>query len=124
MRQFVEYILLQSTSMHTCFQVTRIEKLYQTAAYFLLKVVPKRYHVGIVKFSSGASIIAPLIQMTSQRVRNDLVNRLPRYAHGSTAIGLGLLQGVKVPYTILFYAMEMYYVIKKLLLRVPASWTR
>ena len=79
-----------------CCQVTRLERLRQTVAEFLLKVVPTGYSVGLVTFSSEANIIQGLTEITSQSTRRQLVNRLPTNTESSTAIGLGLKAGVVV----------------------------
>ncbi|KAI0208410.1 Calcium-activated chloride channel regulator 1 [Lamellibrachia satsuma] len=76
--------------------VTRIQRLRQTAADFLLKVVPQEYSVGIVTFSTGASTVAHLTTITDESVRQTLAAKLPSMVRGSTAIGLGLQKGVQV----------------------------
>ena len=77
-------------------QVTRIQRLRQTAADFLLKVVPHEYSVGIVTFSTGASTVASLTTITDESVRQTLAAKLPSMVRSSTAIGLGLQKGVQV----------------------------
>ena len=77
-------------------QVSRIQRLRQAAADFLLKAVPLEYSVGIVTFSSGASTVAPLTTITDESVRRHLAAKLPSRVGGSTAIGKGLLKGVQV----------------------------
>ena len=59
-------------------------------------VVPKGYSVGIVSFSSNAATVATLREISSESVRDDLVALLPQVTKSPTAIGKGLLQGVKV----------------------------
>ncbi|KAI0231358.1 hypothetical protein LSAT2_018261 [Lamellibrachia satsuma] len=76
--------------------VTRIQKLRQAAADFLLKVVPTGYSIGIVTFSTGASTVAYLTTITDENVKRTLVAKLPSTVDGSTAIGTGLLEGVQV----------------------------
>ena len=61
-----------------------------------MKVVPTGYSVGIVTFSSSADIVAYLKELTSQKARDDLVEKVPDYAGGGTAIGQGLLAGIEV----------------------------
>ena len=73
-----------------------MQKLYQTSVHFITKVVPTGFSVGIVTFSNSAFIRAHLKDMTSQNARNDMVKKVPRFAGGATAIGLGLLAGVEV----------------------------
>ncbi|KAI0219202.1 Calcium-activated chloride channel regulator 2, partial [Lamellibrachia satsuma] len=76
--------------------VTRIDRLRQTVAEFLLKAVPTGYSVGLVIFSSSALTVASLTEITSESAREQLVVRLPTSTGGGTNIGIGLLQGVKV----------------------------
>ena len=73
-----------------------MDKLYQTSVDFIMKVVPTGYSVGIVTFSSSAEIVAYLKELTSQKARDDLVTKVPHFANGVTAIGLGLLAGIQV----------------------------
>ncbi|KAI0208298.1 Calcium-activated chloride channel regulator 4A [Lamellibrachia satsuma] len=76
--------------------VSRIDKLYRTSADYLNKVIPTGYSVGIVTFSSSASIAASLIEVTSETARKQLVAKLPISTAGNTGIGSGLLRGVDV----------------------------
>ena len=77
-------------------QVSRIDKLRRTAADFLLTAVPLDCFVGIVTFSSRASIKASLTKITDEHVRETLETKLPNTVGGYTAIGKGLQKGVQV----------------------------
>ena len=79
-----------------CCQINRLEKLRQTVAEFLLHSVPIGCSVGLVVFSSEASVVVPLKKITSARERQELVSKLPTHAGGSTAIGAALLRGIQV----------------------------
>ncbi|KAI0218857.1 Calcium-activated chloride channel regulator 4 [Lamellibrachia satsuma] len=76
--------------------VTRLQRLRQTVAEFLLKAVPTGYSVGLTIFSDDGLTVAPLTEITSQSVREQLVAKLPVSTIGGTEIGRGLLQGVDV----------------------------
>ena len=52
--------------------------------------------MGLVTFGNRASTVAPLTKITSQIVREQLVNQLPISAGGPSSIGSGLLEGVGV----------------------------
>ncbi|KAK2180610.1 hypothetical protein NP493_436g02058 [Ridgeia piscesae] len=76
--------------------VTKLARLRQTVAQFIFKAVPTGYSVGLVTFSSSASVSASLTEITSQSDREQLVGKLPTHANGGTAIGAGLNKGVEV----------------------------
>ena len=77
-------------------QVTRLQKLRQTAADLLLNVVRVDDHVGIVTFNHTASTISPLRKINCLAVRQQLTSMLPTISDGGTSIGAGLLEGVQV----------------------------
>uniref|UniRef100_A0A8B9SPL5 Chloride channel accessory 1 n=1 Tax=Anas platyrhynchos TaxID=8839 RepID=A0A8B9SPL5_ANAPL len=76
----------------------RIKHLYKAAEVFLLQIIEVGSWVGIVTFSSSASIQSPLKQITSDAVRQNLVNRLPTTAGGGTNICSGVRTGLQVKY--------------------------
>jgi len=81
----------------TCFlQSTRIKRLKQAAADFLLRAVPSGYSVGIVTFNKTAKIRKRLTTISTSSDREDLIRALPEYGVGNTAIGSGLKTGVEV----------------------------
>ena len=76
--------------------MSRIGKLHRASENFLKTVVLQNMSVGLVTFSNDAKTLMGLTEITSERDRQKLVDKLPVNADGGTAIGLGLLQGVKV----------------------------
>ncbi len=78
-------------------QLTRLDKLRHASAEFLLTVVQKGMSVGIVSFSTLATTLVNLTEVTSASVRQTLVEKLPTEADGVTAIGKALLEALKVP---------------------------
>ena len=78
-------------------QVTRLQRLRQTVAELLLTYIPKGYSVGLVAFNESTSIVAPLTEITSMSVREQLVDKLPQNTPGGkTSIGIALQQCVLV----------------------------
>ncbi|KAI0230406.1 Calcium-activated chloride channel regulator 3A-1 [Lamellibrachia satsuma] len=77
--------------------VTRLQRLRQTVAELLLKYIPKGYSVGLVAFNESTSIVAPLTEITSMSVREQLVDKLPQNTPGGeTSIGIALQECVLV----------------------------
>lgn len=79
-------------------QYNRIKHLYKAAEVFLLQIIEVGSWVGIVTFSSSADIQSPLQQITSDAVRQNLVNKLPTIAGGGTNICSGVRTGLQVKY--------------------------
>ena len=52
--------------------------------------------MGIVQFSSDASTLSPLIQISSDENREALIETLPETASGGTEIGKGIKRGIEV----------------------------
>ncbi|KAK2175750.1 hypothetical protein NP493_711g03078 [Ridgeia piscesae] len=95
-KQFVLVLDVSRSMSKQVHGVSRIQKLRQTAADFLLNAVPLNYSVGIVTFSSGAYTVSQLTKITNATVRRHLASKLPSGTGGTTAIGSGLLTGVEV----------------------------
>uniref|UniRef100_A0A8C3GPJ7 Chloride channel accessory 1 n=1 Tax=Cairina moschata TaxID=8855 RepID=A0A8C3GPJ7_CAIMO len=74
----------------------RIKHLYKAAEVFLLQIIEVGSWVGIVTFSSSADIQSPLQQITSDAVRQNLVNKLPTIAGGGTNICSGVRTGLQI----------------------------
>jgi calcium-activated chloride channel regulator 4 len=71
----------------------------QAAKYFLSQIIENRSWVGMVHFSSQATIVHELIQMNSDIERNKLLQTLPTSAIGGTSICSGIKTAfqVKIP---------------------------
>ncbi|GCB81244.1 hypothetical protein scyTo_0022779, partial [Scyliorhinus torazame] len=74
----------------------RINRLGQAAAIFLLQIVEVQSKVGIVTFSSDASIQTHLKLIDNDDVRKELVLLLPTSASGGTNICAGVQAGFEV----------------------------
>ncbi|KAM4640776.1 calcium-activated chloride channel regulator 1-like [Discoglossus pictus] len=74
----------------------RIGRLRQASGQFVTSVVGKGSHVGIVQFSSSASIISNLLQINNEDNRIRLQQLLPRKADGGTNICSGIKAGLQV----------------------------
>ncbi|XP_033746377.1 calcium-activated chloride channel regulator 1-like [Pecten maximus] len=75
---------------------SRLQLLQDIVGHFLSYTVPDNSDVGIVTFSSSAQIVTPMTTVTSDSVRESLVQSLPSTAFGYTALGDGLLKGLEV----------------------------
>ncbi|NXK45407.1 CLCA1 regulator, partial [Chauna torquata] len=74
----------------------RINNLYKAAEVFLLQIVEIGSWVGIVTFQSSADIKSSLEQITSDAVRQKLVQYLPTKASGGTNICAGVQKGLQI----------------------------
>ncbi|XP_053107070.1 calcium-activated chloride channel regulator 1-like [Hemicordylus capensis] len=74
----------------------RINRLRQAAELFILQIIEKGSWVGIVTFSSSATIKTGLQQISTDHVRSSLVNSLPTSAAGGTSICSGVRSGFQV----------------------------
>ncbi|XP_072130909.1 calcium-activated chloride channel regulator 1-like [Mobula birostris] len=74
----------------------RIVRLRQAVEIFLLQVIEKGSQVGIVTFSSDASINTQLKKIDNPSMRKDLVLLLPTSAGGGTNICAGVRSGFQV----------------------------
>ncbi|XP_051869165.1 calcium-activated chloride channel regulator 1-like [Pristis pectinata] len=74
----------------------RIVRLRQAAEIFILQIVETGSHVGIVTFSSSASIKTRLKEIADDKVREELVQLLPTSAVGRTSICAGVRSGFEV----------------------------
>ncbi|OWF45819.1 Calcium-activated chloride channel regulator 1 [Mizuhopecten yessoensis] len=75
---------------------SRLQLLQDSVGHFLTYAVPDNSDVGIVTFSSSAQIVTSMTTVTSDAIRQSLVQNLPSTAFGYTAIGDGLLKGLEV----------------------------
>ncbi|XP_067845973.1 calcium-activated chloride channel regulator 1-like isoform X1 [Heptranchias perlo] len=74
----------------------RINRLRQAAEIFLLQIIETRSHVGIVTFSSSATIQTGLKAIDNDDIRNELVQLLPTLAGGGTNICAGIQSSFQV----------------------------
>ncbi|XP_033120336.1 calcium-activated chloride channel regulator 1-like [Anneissia japonica] len=74
----------------------RILQLYQASRHYLLYTIDKGSYVGIVEFSSSASVLSELVLIFNEVSRNRLVAKLPMSANGGTAIEYGVLLAIDV----------------------------
>ncbi|KAL7825206.1 hypothetical protein AOLI_G00324130 [Acnodon oligacanthus] len=91
--QVVCLILDVSGSMQS---YQRLQRLQQAAIIFLRDIVEEGAYVGIVKFSSSASIVSGLIKIDGDASRQSLISKLPQSASGSTNMCNGLRRGFEV----------------------------
>ncbi|KAM6219951.1 calcium-activated chloride channel regulator 4-like [Rhynchocyon petersi] len=68
----------------------RLNRMNQAAKHFLLQTVENGSWVGMVQFDSQATVTSPLVRITSNDDRNNLVSYLPPAASGGTSICSGL----------------------------------
>ncbi|XP_028643986.1 calcium-activated chloride channel regulator 4A [Grammomys surdaster] len=68
----------------------RLNRMNQGAKYFLSQIIENRARVGMVHFSSQATIKSELIQINSDIERNKLLKTLPTGASGGTSICSGI----------------------------------
>ncbi|XP_064480349.1 calcium-activated chloride channel regulator 1-like isoform X2 [Ornithodoros turicata] len=85
-------VLDTSTSMML---KNRLEIMHRAAARYIQDLVPDGTELGIVVFNTNATINAYLTEI-NRNTRAALISKLPRTTDGITAIGKGLLEGVKV----------------------------
>ncbi|NP_001267595.1 chloride channel accessory 4 gene 1 L homeolog precursor [Xenopus laevis] len=74
----------------------RIGRQLQAAELFVLQIIENGAHLGIVKFSSSASVVSPLVKIHSQLERDKLKSLLPKTAGGGTHICDGIRAGIGV----------------------------
>ncbi|KAM3915156.1 calcium-activated chloride channel regulator 1-like [Leptodactylus fuscus] len=89
----VTLVLDVSGSMTTS---NRIGRLYQAAELFLIQIIETESYVGIVTFSSSATVKSQLLQINSDAERQQLKRLLPTVASGGTNICAGLQAGIQV----------------------------
>ncbi|UYV76185.1 hypothetical protein LAZ67_13002970 [Cordylochernes scorpioides] len=83
-------VLDVSTSMKGKF----VEMLHRATKRFIADRVPDGAKLGLVKFSTDASVVSPLTKVdNTTRVR--LLSQIPNFADGWTAIGKGLNTGLQ-----------------------------
>ncbi|XP_060559424.1 calcium-activated chloride channel regulator 1-like [Ruditapes philippinarum] len=70
--------------------------LQQTCRYVIQDVIPQGSWLGIVTFSSSASTTTYVKQINSQADKDALKSGLPSVASGSTCIGCGIEEAIKI----------------------------
>ncbi|XP_073778890.1 calcium-activated chloride channel regulator 1 isoform X2 [Danio rerio] len=75
---------------------SRILRMRQAATHLLRNYVEEQASVGIVKFSTAASIVSSLTIIESDATRDHLINLLPETPGGSTNMCNGLRLGLQV----------------------------
>lgn len=73
----------------------RITNLRTAAEVFLIQIIEIGSKVGIVTFESSAYERSPLVQITSDKTRQNLVQHLPTSASGGTNICAGIEKGLQ-----------------------------
>ncbi|XP_077862869.1 calcium-activated chloride channel regulator 1-like [Saccoglossus kowalevskii] len=74
----------------------RIQRLYQTATYFIDTKIEDGSFVGIVGFSSTAVILAGMTEIKYGFQRDDIASNVPQVVDGFTSIGAGLELALQV----------------------------
>ncbi|XP_065136071.1 calcium-activated chloride channel regulator 4A-like [Paramisgurnus dabryanus] len=74
----------------------RILQQQQAATHFLQYIIEDQAYVGIVTFSTEASILKKLTRIDNETTRKELIKSLPTTAGGSTYICKGLSKGLEV----------------------------
>ncbi|XP_018411412.1 PREDICTED: epithelial chloride channel protein-like [Nanorana parkeri] len=73
----------------------RINRMYQAAEVYIMQIVETGSHVGIVTFSSSASILSDLVKIVDTFSREKLKGFLPTVATGGTNICSGVDKGLE-----------------------------
>ncbi|XP_002731079.1 calcium-activated chloride channel regulator 1-like [Saccoglossus kowalevskii] len=74
----------------------RFKIMIQASTRYVGYTAPRDTWIGIVEFSSDASILSYLVQLDDMDTRQELIAKLPTGTGGGTCIGCGLLDGIKV----------------------------
>ncbi|KAM9324773.1 LOW QUALITY PROTEIN: uncharacterized protein PAF06_000862 [Gastrophryne carolinensis] len=77
-------------------QYNRIDRLYQASEVYIMQIVETGASVGIVVFSSDATITSSLVKITDTFKREQLKKLLPTVANGGTNICAGVRKGFEV----------------------------
>ncbi|KAE8610705.1 hypothetical protein XENTR_v10012211 [Xenopus tropicalis] len=72
----------------------RIGRQLQAVELFVVQIIENGAHVGIVKFSSSASVVSSLVKINTQAQRDQLKSLIPRTAGGGTNICAGIRAGI------------------------------
>ncbi|XP_077986132.1 calcium-activated chloride channel regulator 4A-like [Glandiceps talaboti] len=75
---------------------TRFDLMIQSSTKYIQYTVPNNTYVGIVIFSTTATILSDLVYVNNNEARQLLVSRLPASPTGWTSIGAGLESGIEV----------------------------
>ncbi|XP_053549879.1 calcium-activated chloride channel regulator 1 [Bombina bombina] len=74
----------------------RISRMYQASEVFIMQIVESGSYVGIVIFSTGATVKSELVRVTDTLQRQKLKELLPKVATGGTNICSGVRAGFQV----------------------------
>ncbi|KAM3915157.1 calcium-activated chloride channel regulator 1-like isoform 1-T2 [Leptodactylus fuscus] len=74
----------------------RISRLYQASEVYIMQIVESGSFVGIVTFSSDATITSRLVKIVDTFQREQLKQLLPKAANGGTNICAGVRKGFEV----------------------------
>ncbi|XP_006824532.2 calcium-activated chloride channel regulator 1-like [Saccoglossus kowalevskii] len=74
----------------------RIQRLYQSATYFIENRIEDGSFVGIVGFSSYAVILASMTELKYGYQRSEVSSKVPQEADGATSIGGGVRLALQV----------------------------
>lgn len=79
-----------------CRQGTLLQRLRQDATLYIMNSVPYGSYFGIVTFSGSAEIKHPVSLVQNATDIDRLIDALPDQAYGTTCIGCGLKDALKV----------------------------
>ncbi|XP_002731080.1 calcium-activated chloride channel regulator 4A-like [Saccoglossus kowalevskii] len=74
----------------------RFDLMIQASTKYIGYTVPSDTWLGIVEFSTDATILSYLVQLSDTDTRKQLIDKLPTGTGGSTCIGCGLNSGIEV----------------------------
>ncbi|XP_053326282.1 calcium-activated chloride channel regulator 1-like [Spea bombifrons] len=74
----------------------RINRLYQASEVYIMQIIETGSHLGIVIFSSGATVTSQLVKITDNSKREQLKVLLPTSASGGTNICAGVRKAFEV----------------------------
>ncbi|XP_018411414.1 PREDICTED: epithelial chloride channel protein-like [Nanorana parkeri] len=74
----------------------RISRMYQASEVYIMQIVESGSYVGIVTFSSSATVQSELVKIVDTFQREKLKNFLPKTAVGGTNICAGVRKGFEV----------------------------
>ncbi|XP_060560514.1 calcium-activated chloride channel regulator 4A-like isoform X2 [Ruditapes philippinarum] len=74
----------------------RLEILQQVTTLVIKDLIPSGSYLGIIAFSNTATVVQQLTNVTSDSVRDQLINSLPTVAEGGTCIGCGIESAIEL----------------------------
>ncbi|XP_060607831.1 calcium-activated chloride channel regulator 1-like [Ruditapes philippinarum] len=90
--QYLVLVLDVSGSM----EGKRIENLLQVTEIVIKELIPSDTYLGIIVFNNTARVVKELTEVTSDSVRDQLMNSLPTVAKGGTCIGCGIESAIEL----------------------------